>query len=186
MKCREETAGAARAGFWLARTRAAQSGQWSVNQGQKLARSASTSAGLAISLTGARLARCCPTQRPCRATPQGGYRIRCPLRRPTGRQGVSPDGQCRCQDRKSIGVCQDRPTAPALRWRRQFVHRACDRPDQFQSSDASPVCALTVQGKPPHRACAGIAALTRRDWVRYPTCSFPFRSGGTIPPARKA
>jgi hypothetical protein len=34
-----ETVGAARAGFLLARTRAAQSGQGSVDQGQELARS---------------------------------------------------------------------------------------------------------------------------------------------------
>ena len=60
MKRRGETAGAAHAGFWLARTRAAQSGQWSVNQGQELARSASTSAGLAISSIGSRLATMLP------------------------------------------------------------------------------------------------------------------------------
>ncbi len=47
-----ETVGAARAGFLLARTRAAQSGQGSVDEGQELARSGETIAPPNLTVVG--------------------------------------------------------------------------------------------------------------------------------------
>jgi hypothetical protein len=63
-----ETVGVTRAGFWLARTRVAESGQGSVDQGQELVRSGHPQNFR--SPIGIRLGRCCPTQPPRRATPK--------------------------------------------------------------------------------------------------------------------